>query len=69
MKSLFYRFRIIMRQVNICVRPVLLLTAADRAGVEVRLKDVQTDLGWEIFFFPFYKGYKCIGEVTGPLKR
>jgi hypothetical protein len=30
------------------------------------LKDVQTDLGWEIFLFPFYKGYKCIGEITGP---
>jgi hypothetical protein len=39
---------------------------ANRAGVEVRLKDVQTDLGWEIFLFPFYKGYKCIGEITGP---
>src|SRR3954451_1380371 len=42
--------------------------AADRAGVGVRLKDVQTDLGWEIFLFPFYKGYKCIGEVTGPAR-
>jgi len=40
--------------------------AANRAGVEVRLKDVQTDLGWEIF--PFYKGYKCIGEITGPAR-
>jgi hypothetical protein len=26
-------------------------------------------LGWEIFLFPFYKGYKCIGEVTGPVRR
>jgi len=43
--------------------------AADRSGVEVRLKDVQTDLGWEIFLFPFYKGYKCTGEVTGPVRR
>jgi hypothetical protein len=42
---------------------------ANRMGVEVRLKDVQTDLGWEIFLFPFYKGYKCIGEVTGPARR
>ena len=42
---------------------------AKRAGVEVRLKDIQTDLGWEIFLFPFYKGYKCTGEVTGPLKQ
>jgi hypothetical protein len=43
--------------------------AANRSGVEIRLKDVQTDLGWEIFLFPFYKGYKCIGEVTGPVRR
>ena len=42
--------------------------AANRSGVEVRLKDVQTDLGWEIFLFPFYKGYKCIGEITGPAR-
>jgi hypothetical protein len=41
---------------------------ANRAGVEVKLKDVQTDLGWEIFLFPFYKGYKCIGEITGPAR-
>jgi hypothetical protein len=46
-----------------------LQTAANQAGVEVRLKDVQTDLGWEIFLFPFYKGYKCTGEVIGPLRR
>jgi hypothetical protein len=42
--------------------------AANRAGVEVRLKDVQTDLGWEIFLFPFYKGYKCTGEIVGPAR-
>ena len=42
------------------------MAAAKSAGVEVRLKDVQTDLGWEIFLFPFYKGYKCTGEVIGP---
>ena len=42
---------------------------ANQSGVEVRLKDVQTDLGWEIFLFPFYKGYKCIGEITGPVRR
>ena len=42
--------------------------AASRAGVEVKLKDVQTDLGWEIFLFPFYKGYKCTGEITGPAR-
>jgi hypothetical protein len=43
--------------------------AANRSGVEVTLKDVQTDLGWEIFLFPFYKGYKCIGEISGPVRR
>ena len=40
-----------------------------RRGVAVSLKNVETDLGWEIFLFPFYKGYKCTGEITGPLKR
>ncbi|MGE5302772.1 MAG: hypothetical protein ACM3TN_05555 [Alphaproteobacteria bacterium] len=39
-----------------------------RRGVEVKLKNVETDLGWEIFLFPFYKGYKCTGEVIGPAK-
>ena len=39
--------------------------AAKNAGLEVRLKDVQADLGWQIFLFPFYKGYKCTGEITG----
>jgi len=43
--------------------------AAKRSGVDVRLKEVQTDLGWEIFLFPFYQGYKCIGEITGPARR
>jgi hypothetical protein len=42
--------------------------AANRAGVEVRLKDVQTDLGWQILLFPFYKGYKCTGEIIGPAR-
>lgn len=42
--------------------------AANKAGVEVRLTDVHTDLGWEIFLFPFYKGYKCTGEITGPAR-
>jgi hypothetical protein len=41
---------------------------AKKRGVEVRLKNVETDLGWEIFLFPFYKGYKCTGEVLGPAK-
>jgi hypothetical protein len=40
--------------------------SASRAGVEVRLKDVQADLGWQIFLFPFYKGYKCTGEIVVP---
>jgi hypothetical protein len=35
-------------------------------NVEVKLKDVQTDLGWQVFMFPFYKGYKCIGVVVEP---
>ena len=39
---------------------------AKRRNVEVKLKNVETDLGWEIFLFPFYKGYKCTGEITGP---
>jgi hypothetical protein len=45
-----------------------LQAAANRQGVEVRLKDVQTDLGWQIFMFPFYKGYKCTGEIVGPAR-
>jgi hypothetical protein len=35
-------------------------------NVEVKLKDIQTDLGWQIFMFPFYKGYKCTGVVVEP---
>ena len=41
---------------------------AKKRGVEVKLTNVETDLGWEIFWYPFYKGYKCTGEVTGPAK-
>ena len=41
----------------------------ERQGFAVKLKNVETDLGWEIFLFPFYKGYKCTGEITGPLKQ
>ena len=26
-----------------------------KRGVELKLKNVETDLGWEIFLFPFYK--------------
>ena len=38
-------------------------------NVEVKLKKIETDLGWEILLFPFYKGYRCIGEVVGPAKK
>jgi hypothetical protein len=41
---------------------------AKNRGVEVKLTNVETDLGWEILVFPYYKGYKCTGEVTGPAK-
>lgn len=39
---------------------------AKARNVEVKLKEVQTDLGWEILLFPFYKGYKCTGVVSEP---
>jgi hypothetical protein len=42
---------------------------ARRKGVQVRLKSVDTDLGWEIAVFPFYKGYRCTGEIIGPAKK
>ncbi len=32
---------------------------AQKRNVKVRLKDVQSDLGWEIVTWPFYKGYRC----------
>jgi hypothetical protein len=35
---------------------------------EARLLKVDTDLGWQIFLFPFYKGYRCLGESTGPAR-
>ena len=41
---------------------------AKNRGVEAKLTNVETNLGWEILVFPFYKGYKCTGEVTGPAK-
>jgi hypothetical protein len=41
---------------------------AKNRGVEVKLTNVESDLGWEILVFPFYKGYKCTGEVTGSAK-
>ena len=39
---------------------------ASARNVQVKLKDIQTDLGWQIFLFPLYKGYKCTGIVVGP---
>jgi|PlaIllAssembly_1097288.scaffolds.fasta_scaffold727413_2 hypothetical protein len=39
---------------------------ARNRNVQVKLKEVQSDLGWEIFFFPLYKGYRCIGIVEEP---
>lgn len=36
---------------------------ADKRGVKVLLKNVEADLGWQIFLYPFYKGYRCTGEV------
>jgi hypothetical protein len=49
---------------------------AKNRGVEVKLTNVETNSGWrrapsnpwEIFLLPFYKGYKCTGEVKGPAK-
>ncbi len=41
---------------------------AKTQNVEVKLRKIETDLGWEILLFPFYKGYRCIGEVIGPAK-
>ena len=41
---------------------------AKNRGLEVKLKKIETDLGWEILLYPFYKGYRCFGEVTGPAK-
>jgi hypothetical protein len=33
-------------------------------GVKVKLTNVESDLGWGIFFWPIYKSYKCTGEVV-----
>ena len=35
-------------------------------GLEVSLKDIKPDWGWEILLWPLYKGYQCAGEVVGP---
>lgn len=39
---------------------------ARNRNVQVKLKDVQSDLGWEIFFWPLYQGYRCTGVVVEP---
>jgi len=39
-----------------------------KRGIDVKPKNVETEFGWEVFLFPIYLGYKCTGEVTGPLK-
>lgn len=36
---------------------------ASRLGVQIRLTDVSSDLGWGILLWPFYKSYTCTGEV------
>ena len=46
---------------------------AKNRGVEVKLTNVETNFRlapnpWEILFLPFYKSYKCTGEVTGLAK-
>jgi hypothetical protein len=36
---------------------------AHKRNLEVKLKDIQTELGWQILLFPYYKGYRCTGVV------
>lgn len=40
---------------------------AKKRQVEVKLKKIETELGWQILLFPYYKGYRCTGIVTGPM--
>jgi outer membrane lipopolysaccharide assembly protein LptE/RlpB len=35
-------------------------------NVDVKLKDVQAELGWEIILWPLYKGYQCSCVVVDP---
>jgi hypothetical protein len=37
---------------------------AGKQGVKVKLTNVESDLGWGIMLWPFYKSYKCTGEVV-----
>lgn len=39
---------------------------AAKRHVSVKLKNIETELGWQILLFPTYKGYRCTGIVTGP---
>ena len=41
---------------------------AKQHGIEVKLKDIQSDLGRGILLWPFYKSYKCTGKVIGSAK-
>ena len=41
---------------------------AKARGVEVKLKNVEADLVWDFILYPFYKAYKCTGEVVSPTK-
>ncbi len=37
---------------------------AKKHNVNVQLKNIETELGWQILLFPYYKGYRCTGIVT-----
>ena len=37
---------------------------ATQLQVMTNLSKVESDLGWEILLFPFYKGYRCTGTVV-----
>ena len=46
---------------------------AKNRRVEVKLTNVDAARQppgnpWDILLYPFYKGYRCTGEVTGPAK-
>jgi hypothetical protein len=40
---------------------------AKKRQVKVELKKIETELGWQILLFPYYKGYRCTGIVTEPM--
>jgi len=41
---------------------------AEKRGLQVKLKRVETNLIGEILLFPLYKGYSCFGEGVKPGK-